>query len=177
MVKAKKKPPLEVLPVKEDKILFEWEALERPYQKKDREFWTTILSILGLVCLILFFAKEWFLIAALAALVFLYYVLTTVPPKKARYKITTKGVYIAPSQRIDWDFLRRFWLGEKWGHSILHIETWLKFPQVVSFVILKGDSEKIIKILKKYIPEEKSSPNFLDKFSSWLGKKVPLETK
>jgi len=177
MAKAKKKLPLEVLPVKEDKILFEWEALERPYQKKDREFWTTVLSILGLVCLILFFAKEWFLITALAALVFLYYVLTTVPPQKAKYKITTKGVYVASSQRVDWDFLRRFWLDEKWGHSVLHIETWFKFPRVLSFVILKKDAEKMIGILKKYIPQEKSSPNSLDKFSSWLAKKVPLETK
>jgi len=176
-VKSEKKQPLEVLPVKEEKILFEWEALERPYQRKDREFWTTVLSILGLVCLILFFVKEWFLIAALIALVFLYYVLTTVPPQRAKYKITTKGVYITPSQKIDWDLLRRFWFDQKWGHDLLHFETWLNFPRVVSFVVSSKDKKKIVEILKKHLPQEKSAPNFLDKFSSWLTKKFPLESK
>lgn len=176
-VKSEKKQPLEVLPVKEEKILFEWEALERPYQRKDREFWTTVLSVLGLVCLILFFVKEWFLIAAIIALVFLYYVLTTVPPQKAKYKITTKGFYITPSQRIDWDLLRRFWFDQKWGHRLLHLETWLNFPRVVSVVITEKDEKKISQTLEKYLPQEESSPNFLDKFSAWLAKKFPFESK
>ena len=171
------KQPLEVLPVKEEKILFEWEALERPYQRKDREFWTTVLSILGLVCLILFFVKEWFLIATLIALIFLYYVLTTVPPQKTKYKITTKGIYLTPSQRVDWDLLRRFWFDQKWGHRLLHFETWLNFPRVVSFVVAKKSEKEITQILIKYLPQEKSAPNFLDKFSSWLTKKIPLESK
>jgi len=169
--------PLEVLPVKEERVLFEWKALERPYQRKDKEFWTTVLSVLGLVSLILFFVKEWFLIAALVALVFLYYVLTTVPPQKAKYKLTTRGIYFSPSQRIDWEVLRRFWIDEKWGHSLLHLETWLKFPRVISLVFSKAEGKKILEILRKYIPQEKTSPNFLDKFSSWLSKKFPLETK
>lgn len=171
--RTEKQEPVTVLPVKEEKILFEWEALERPYQRKDREFWTTVLSILGLVCLILFFVKEWFLIAALIALVFLYYVLTTVPPQKAKYKITTKGVYLAPSQRIDWDFFRRFWFDQKWGHQLLNFETWLNFPRVISFVIPESEEKKIAQIVEKYLPQEKSPPNFLDKFSSWLTKKFP----
>lgn len=173
--KEKKTQPLEVLPVKEEKVLYQWEALERPYQKKNKEFWTTVISILGLVSLILFFVKEWFLIAALVGLVFFYYVLTTVPPGKAEYKITTQGVYISPSQKLSWEILRRFWIDEKWDHQILHLETWLNFPRVASFVVDK--EKKVEEILKKYLPQEKSSPNALDKFSSWLSKKFPLESK
>ena len=174
--KISMKQPLEVLPVKEERVLFEWQALERPYQRKNREFWTTTLSILGLICLILFFVKEWFLIVALIALVFLYYVLTTIPPQKTKYKITTKGVYLTSSQRVDWDLLRRFWFDQKWGHRLLHLETWLDFPQVISFVVTKEDEKKISQIIKKYLPQEESSPNFLDKLSSWLAKKFPIES-
>jgi len=172
-----KKGPLEVLAVKEEKTLYQWEALERPYQQRDREFWMTILSILGLVSLILVFVKEWFLITALFGLAFLYYVLTTVPPNKGKYRITNKGVYFNRSQRVDWEVLRRFWFSRKWGYDLLHLETWLKFPRVVSFVIDKKEKDKIAKIIGKYLPQEEASPNFLDKFSSWLSKKLPLESR
>lgn len=42
----------------EEKVLFEWEAPERSYQKKDRDFWITAISILVLVSVILFFVKK-----------------------------------------------------------------------------------------------------------------------
>lgn len=178
MVQTKEQQtPIEVLPVKEEKDLYQWEALERPYQTKDKEFWTTALSILGLVSLILIFVKEWFLIAALFALAFFYYVLTTVPPQKAKYKITNKGVYLGISQRVDWENLKRFWFDRKWGHDLLHLETLLNFPKVISFVINTAEKGKVESIIAKFIPKEETSPNFLDKFSTWVTKKLPLETK
>jgi len=167
--------PMEVMAVKEEKTLFSWEALERPYQKKDKEFWATILSILGLVSLILFFVKEWFLIAALISLAFLYYVLTTVPPQKTKYRITNKGIYLVPTQRLNWEALKRFWFSEKWGSHLLSLETWLKFPKVVSFVIPDKNLKEVKRIIAKYLPEEKDSPQFVDKFSSWVASKVPIE--
>jgi hypothetical protein len=167
--------PMEVLPSKEEKALFEWKALERPFQKKDKEFWTTVLSVLGLVCLILFFVKEWFLIATLIAFLFLYYVLLTVKPEKRKYKITNKGVYISPSERINWDLLHRFWISEKWGHQMVNFGTWLKFPRVVSLVIPEEEKKELVETLEKYLPQEETSPQFLDKFSTWVTNKLPLE--
>ncbi len=167
--------PMEVIPSKEEKTLIEWTALERPFQNKDKEFWTTVLSILGLVCLILFFVKEWFLIVTLVALTFLYYVLTTIKPEKRQYRVTNKGVYISSSERIDWELLRRFWITGKWGHEMIHFETWLKFPRVISLVIVEDKKEELVKVAEKYIPQEKESPQFLDKFSTWVTNKLPLE--
>lgn len=169
--------PIEVMASKEEKTIYQWEALERPYQRRDREFWTTALSVLGLVSLILFFVKEFFLIAALAALVFLYYVLTTVPPSKASYKLTNKGLYLGTAQRVNWEVLKRFWIDQKWGYPVLNVETWLRFPRVVSLVIPKDEERIIVKTMEKYIPQEKDSPNFTDKFSSWVANKFPLEKK
>jgi hypothetical protein len=167
--------PMEVMPSKEEKKLIEWRALERPFQKKDTEFWTTIISVLGLVSLILFFVKEWFLIGALVALTFLYYVLTTVKPEKTKYKITNKGIYYSSSERLNWELLRRFWLSEKWGHQLFHLDTWLKFPRVVSLVVPEDKKDEIVEVVQKYIPEEQNSPQFLDKFSTWVTDKLPLE--
>ncbi len=168
--------PMEVPPSQEEKVLFEWTALKRPYQKKDKEFWVTVLSVLGLVSLILFFVKEWFLIAALMGFVFLYYVLTTVQPEKSKYKITNKGIYISSSEKLDWDALKRFWINDKWGYQVLNLETWLKFPRVVSLVIPEDKKQEVTDLLEKYLPQEEESPQFLDKFTDWLARKFPLET-
>ncbi len=177
MTEEKEQSPQEVIPSKEEKTLFEWGALKRPYQKKDKEFWVTVLSILGLVSLILVFVKEFFLILALLGFVFLYYVLTTVQPEKSKYKITNKGIYISSSEKLDWGVLKRFWINEKWNYQVLNIETWLKFPRVISLVIPKKEKEEIIELLEKYIPQEEESPQFLDKFTDWLARKFPLETE
>ena len=54
----------------EEKVLFEWEAPERAYKKRDRDFWITIIAILVLVSVILFLVKEFFLIGALISALF-----------------------------------------------------------------------------------------------------------
>ena len=87
--------PLEVLPSKELKILYSWMAPARPFKRRDKEFWTTIIAIVILVGLILFFVKEWFLIAAIISLTFVYYVLSTVEPEEIEYKISNRGLIYA----------------------------------------------------------------------------------
>jgi len=99
--------PVEVLPVRQMKILFSWKAPLRPFKRRDREFWTTVIAIIFLVGMILFFVKEWLLIAAMVALAFVYYVLSTVPPEEIEYRITNRGITFA-DKSYDWDYLWRF---------------------------------------------------------------------
>jgi hypothetical protein len=163
----------------EEKLLLEWEALERPFQKRDFEFWTTVIAILALVCLILFFVKEWFFIAALIAFVFFYYVFTTVEPRKVKHKITNKGIFYAETpNRFDWTVLKSFWFSEKWGFPLLNVETWLNYPRVLHLVVKDQNREELEKVLLKYLPkeEEETKKNFLDKLSAWFLRNLPLET-
>jgi len=167
---------INVVPLKEEKVLFSWQALARPYQKKTRDFWVTAFSSVGLVCLILFVVGEWVLIAALLALLFLYYVLTTVEPEKVAYRVTTKGVYLPGlKQKISWDFLKSFYFTEKWGYPLLKIDTYLVNLPVISLVILKKDKEKLAKIFKKYLPLGEEEENLADKISHWLYRHLPFE--
>ncbi len=167
--------PIEVLPVREEKTVHSWKTLSRPYQKKDREFWTTVLATLGLVCLILFFVKEWFLIAAFLGLVFLYYVLTTVEPEEVNYKITNRGIYLpGGEQRVDWEVLSLFWISEKWGYNVLNLETKLNFPRVIHLVIKKEEEKKIREIVLKYVSETEIKINFVDKLSAWRTSQLPV---
>ncbi|HKY74256.1 MAG TPA: hypothetical protein VJ246_03025, partial [Patescibacteria group bacterium] len=72
-------PPSPPKPVKEE-TLFEWESPERPFKKRDREYYTTIGIIVFLLSIILFFAGQFLPIAVVVAFAFLSYTLASVPP-------------------------------------------------------------------------------------------------
>jgi len=168
------KPPIEVVSSKQVKLLFSWKAPIRPFKKRDKEFWTTVLSIILLLSLILLFVKEWVLIAAMISLVFLFYVLSMVPPEEIEYRITSQGINFEDS-RYDWEALRRFWFSSKYDSRILHLESWFGGPRKVNLVINKNEEEKLKEILEKYLLNEEPEPTFLDRAAGWLGEKIPLE--
>lgn len=168
--------PIEVIPSRELKILYSWQAPVRPFKRRDREFWTTIIAIVILVGLILFFVKEWFLIAAIISLTFVYYVLSTVEPEKDEYKITNRGL-IYGGQTYPWENINQFWFSEKYGQKVVNLEIRGGFINRITILVGEGDKAKIKEILLKFIIEEEIKPNFLDKAADWIQKKIPLESE
>lgn len=166
--------PIEVMAVRQLKVLFAWKAAVRPFKKRNKEYWTTVFAILFLLVLILFFVKEWFLIAAIISLAFVYYVLSTVPPEEIEYRITNKGVAFE-DKSYDWEYLWRFWFSNKYDQRLLNIDTRLNLPGRLLFVIKKEDEKQIKEILEKYLLNEEAPLTFFDKASAWLAKKVPLD--
>jgi len=156
--------------------LLSWEAPERVFKKKNKEFWTTILSVALLVSIILFFAKEYFLIAAIFALIFLFYVLSTNPPQIMKYKITNQGVFWGKA-KYEWGSLWRFWFQEKEGQTILNIDTRLAFPKRLILLLGNQNKKEIRQILEDFIPYEKVGPDFIEKSTRWLAKTFPFESK
>lgn len=175
--KSPNNSPVEVIPSKELKVLYTWNAPARPFKRRNKEFWTTVIAIVFLVALILFFVKEWFLIAAIISLTFVYYVLSTVEPEEMEYKITNKGVIYA-GQTYAFENISQFWFSEKYEQRVVNLE--LRSGGLVgriTILIGKGDQAKIREILLKYLIEEEVKPNFLDNASKWLSEKVPLESE
>jgi len=160
----------------DEKVRFEWEAAERSYKKRDKDFWITVISILILTSVILFFIKEFFLIIALMSALFLYYCLSTVPPQKLKYKITNRGVYFGEN-RYEWGLLSRFWMSKSLDSEMIHFETILRFPAQISLVINPEDKEKIKEIVVKKLPLVEESPNFVDKLTKKMVKMIPLEKR
>jgi len=169
-------PPLEVIPSKELKILYIWKAPSRPFKKRNKEFWTTILSILFLMALILFFVKEWFLIAAIISITFVYYVLSTVEPEEIECKITNRGIVYA-AETYPWEAIDQFWFGYKYGQRTLNFKIRSGLVAHLCLLVGKGEEDKIKQILLKYLIEDEPPPSFLDKAAAWLQKKIPLETE
>ncbi|MFA5532324.1 MAG: hypothetical protein WDA13_01885 [Candidatus Shapirobacteria bacterium] len=160
----------------EEKTKIEWEAPERAFQKRDKDFWVTAIAILILVSVILVFVKEFFLIIALVSILFLYYVMSTIEPGNIKYKITNRAIYFG-EPNYEWDLLTRFWFKKSLSSEMIHFETKLRFPRQVSLVINKEDKEKIKEIVLKKLPMVEYSPNFIDKLTKWFADRLPLEKK
>ena len=160
----------------EEKFLFSWEAAERAYQKRDRDFWITAVAILVLVSIILLFIKEFFLVIVLFSVLFLYYVLSTVPPDKISHKISNRGIYFG-EVRYPWELLERFWFKQSLSTEVLEFETRLRFPRQITLVIDPKNKEQIKSIVLKRVPLVESAPNFVDKVTKWFGERLPLENR
>lgn len=171
-----KNPVNELEGLNEEKIWFEWTAPERAYQKKNRDYWITAISILILVSVILIFVKEFFLIMALISVLFLYYALSAVPPGTVKNKITNWAVYFG-ELRYEWPDLKKFWFKKNLSNLTINFETNLRFPRMVSLVISPENQEEIKKIVIKKIPLLEDSPTFVDKLTKWFAERLPLEDR
>jgi len=177
MVKTEKRVKIDNFEeINEEKTLFSWIAAERPFQRRNRDFWITAIAILVLVSVFLIFIKEFFLIVALVSVLFLYYVLSTVPPENTDYQITNRGIHFGDTF-YPWSLLSRFWFKSNLSSLQLHIETLLRFPRQVSLVINPSDQEKIKNLIVKRIPLLESSPTFVDRLTKWAGSHLPLENR
>lgn len=167
------KPVKPRLPEK-TKVLLRWKAPARPFKNRDREYYTTIGAIVFLLVVILFFLKEWLLIAVLISLGFVSYVLASVPPEEVEHEILNKGVKTGGKLYV-WEKLVRFWFSKKWGRRILEIEVKQGFPGRLMMLINEEDRKRVEEIVGKYINYDKPEAVWGDKAAKWLTKKIPLE--
>jgi hypothetical protein len=128
------------------------------------------------VCLILIFVKDFFLIAAIVAFVFVFYVLSTVPPEEIENKLTNRGVVYA-GQTYPWENVDQFWFNKKYNQRMVNYQLKIGFPSRLSLMLGEGEEDKIKEISVKYAFEEEPEPTFLDKSSAWLSEKIPLENE
>lgn len=157
------------------KVWAQWEAPSRPFRKKNRSFYTTIIIIIALISMISLLAGQYLLIGVLLAFLFLIYILNFVEPETITYKITTQGVTIG-NHFYHWNELDSFWFDTKDNHKLLHILTNLNFPGVLVLVLGSVDEEQLKQEIANYLPYHEIAPKTtLDKWSDSLQKHFPLE--
>ncbi len=165
----------ETAPAKEEKqeVYLSWSSPSRLFKKRDKEYFTNIGAIVFLLTVILVFAREFLLIAAVLSIVFLIYVLSTVPPEEVNHRLTSLGMESA-GHFYRWEELSEFWFEEQWGQVILVIRP-VFGPRII---ILLGvqDRAKVRGIMAKHVPfREQPEKSWVDNAASWLTKKIPLE--
>ena len=155
----------------QEKVLVTWSAPARPFKRRTREFYVTLLAVAGLIGAITFLIEGIMPVILIGALIFLFYVLSTVPPQVVDYQITTLGVRFAGTL-TEWSNLGRFWFTHRWGTDLLIFETY-SIPGRLEFVLDPTVKEKAETTLKKYLVMEEVPPSVLDKAAGWASKKLP----
>lgn len=162
-------------PVPEE-TLVEWYAPARPFKKRNRQFFSTVVIIAILVSLILFFAGQVLPVAVVISIVFLVYVTSVIPPQNVHYKLTNYGIYVE-KEAFSWLSMGRFWFDTKNGQRVLEIELY-KFPGRLTFVLINGQTpeEKDLEmVLSEVLIKDKPELTAYEKAASWLKEKIPLE--
>jgi hypothetical protein len=154
-------------------VLLAWSSPSRLFKRRDKEYFTNVGAIVFLLVIILVFAREFLLIAAVVSIVFLIYVLSTVPPEEVTHRITNLGIESA-GHYYRWEELGEFWFEEQWGQTTLVLRPVLG----MRIIVLLGVQDKahVRELIAKYIPfRENPEKSWVDNASSWLSKKIPLE--
>lgn len=157
----------------QQEVLLAWSSPSRLFKRRDKEYFTNIGAIVFLLTVILVFAREFVLVAAVLSIVFLVYVLSTVPPEDIKHKITNLGVESA-GHFYRWENLADFWFEEQWGQTMLVLRPIFG----MRIIILLGDEHRahVRELIAKHIPfREQPEKSWVDNAASWITKKIPLE--
>ncbi len=154
-----------------EKEIFSWRAPERPFKKRDRQFWITIVATASIFGLILFLAEGVMPVILIISLIFLFYVLSTVEPEETSYTITNKGVKIS-EKRTDWNVFTRFWFMKRLDSDLLVFDMDV-VPGRLELVVHSKDKDKIRDILTTYMKEEEARPSYMDRTAGWFSRFLP----
>ncbi|KKU27527.1 MAG: hypothetical protein UX80_C0031G0010 [Candidatus Amesbacteria bacterium GW2011_GWA2_47_11b] len=161
--------------IEQERELVKWIAAERPYKPLDRQMFVTGVVVAILVGVIMLLAGEFMAVLVLAAVIFAYYVWSTVSPQQVEYVITTRGIRMS-GRLYTWVEMTRWWMGEKWGSRLLTVETPTSWPKRLHLVL--GAEEEAVKgVMEKYVLMEKPVETSMDRAGKWLAEKFPLQAR
>ncbi len=162
--------------VKPSVTLFEWEAPERTFKKKDREFYRKIGVIIIFFMMMLVIIKEFLVIIVLGVVFGAVYVFTSVPPRKVIHQITTNGVNFASTQVYPWESLISFFIQDQNGVKTLVINTKDALPGRLLLILPDDlDVEKLQKTVNEYLSIiEKPERNIYQDLIQKIGQKLNI---
>lgn len=157
----------------EEKVLFEWKAMDKPHKVWSKDFYSTVIVLAFLVSVILFFIEGLLPVIVVWAVVFMMWSMNRMPPQETEYAITTWGIR-SKDGTYRWEEMNTYWFEDKWGSRLLRVLT-AKFPWQLIMVVNKKDEGALNKVLADFVAYEVPKPTWTDRVIKWFGEKVPLE--
>lgn len=137
--------------------LYSWEAPERQWQRKTREWYVIYSTIFVFLIGIATILQEVILIFAIIAFVFLWFTQAAVSPEIVTHKITSIGIKTY-GKIFRWKDIQHYWLSTKGGTMFLHLEIEdeeftknEERTQRLSLLINPEDEETIFYTLLQYV--------------------------
>lgn len=157
----------------QEEVYASWSSPSRLFKKRDREFFINIFAIVFLLSVILVFVREFVLIATVLSIVFLIYVLSTVPPEEVNHRVTNLGIESA-GHFYRWEECADFWFEEQWGQNMLVLRLFMA-PRVI-MLLGSQPKDKMREFVAQHIPfREQPDRTWVDNAARWITEKIPLE--
>lgn len=162
-------------PRQEVKTLLAWQAPGRPFRKRSKEYYLNGLLIMTLIEIILFLFSQYLLMLVILSLVFVAFVLATIPPRNFHYRISSEGITVEDRFFL-WQELYDFYFKRREGGDILHVRTHALIPGELTITLGDMDKEHVKSVLLPCLPyREVIKPTFMEKSGDWLARNFPLE--
>lgn len=157
----------------QNRTLFTWEAPVRPPVNFEMKTFFGIVAVSLLFVLYLAILGHYWLMIVIIALLFLLYVVGTTPPIIVSHKITARGID-SFGKLYEWFSLSSFWFAKKNETTMMYVETRLRMPSRLIFVVTEEDMSAIFVLLeKKLLYKDVRNQRRFDKVMD--GIYVPLE--
>ena len=130
----------------------EWDAPGRPFKEHSREYFINGLLIMAAVEIIVFLVfKDLFLMTVILSLVFMWVVLSVVPPHTFYYKITSEGVRVEDYFFL-WEELYDFFFLKYHDKDVLYLTTRQFFPGELKIMLGDMPADAVKAVLLAYLP-------------------------
>ncbi len=169
----KKEEDIEGKKIVQNIKIFEWEAPEIAKIKFEKKSYLILVG--ACLLLVLYFAilGNYGLMSCLIALLFLIYVWGTAEPRIVKHKITARGIDLG-DKLYEWYMLDNFYFTKKDNQLFLFVDTKLRFPPSLIFMLGEEDKDALFVILQdKLLYKDIRKQDKLSKIS--YGEYIPLE--
>jgi hypothetical protein len=153
--------------------LFEWEAPDRFEYSFNNKSFVVVIAISLVLILFLAILGKYYLMGALISLLFFMYVVSTTKPEIVKNKITAKGIEYS-GKLYEWFIFSNFYFTNRRGQSVLIVETKLRFPATLIFLLDEKDRLPIFLLLQEFVLyKDVKKQRKLEKMN--YGEYIPLE--
>lgn len=164
-------PPIPNTKHEVEKTVYKWNGPVRPFKQRDKDFWATLIAIASVFAVILFLVEGVMPVILIIALIFLFYVLSTVPPENAEFEITNFGLRIG-DKLTPWEAITGFWFAKRFDQEMLILETTM-IPGRVEIICDSQKKKEITEALSTYTIEKKPQITQVDRMTDWISRKLP----
>lgn len=134
------------------KVLHSWETVTRTQApiKSAPKINRSFVIIGAVIALLLVAMKEFMLIAVVASIIFMRYVLSATPARSVRHTISNHGIDYS-GQFYGWNALTKFFIKSIDGTDMLCVDTVDRLPGRLYLLLRSGDREKVKEIVGRYL--------------------------
>lgn len=163
-----------MLPQENPQLLYEWSAPARAYKKNTGGILRFYIAVALLLAIIVFLWGDRFLLLPIFAVLFIFYVLTTTPPKEVQYKLTKFGVFIGDTF-YKWEDLTHFSITKQFDMPQVVLTAHIPFEFHTRLTVVDETSlSQLVAILSEHlIYQEKTQNSISEKLLEYFSKLMP----